>query len=122
MNVVVIDDEPGILFVLSRLFTKMGWTARTFDDELDAINYLSTTSDRIDVILLDIDLKHMNGIDILKKIKELRTHQPVIMISGRYDPQFVDLLYKQGINGFVQKPFVFAELRESISKVLSTPT
>jgi DNA-binding NtrC family response regulator len=122
MNVVVIDDEPGILYVLSKLFTKMDWNTRTFDDEFNAIEYLSTTTEMIDIILLDLDLKHTNGIEILKKIKELRPHQAVIMISGRYDPQFVDLLYKQGINGFVQKPFVFAELRESISKVLSTNT
>ncbi len=121
MQVVVIDDEPGILYVLSKLFSKMGWNTRTFEDELIAIDYLSTTPDQIDIILLDLDLKHTTGIDVLKRIKEMRPNQAVIIISGRYEPQFVDVLYKQGINGFVQKPFVFAELCESISKVLSIP-
>jgi DNA-binding NtrC family response regulator len=122
MNVVAIDDEPGILFVLSKLFTKMGWKILTFDDEYKALDFIYTTNDKIDMILLDFDLRHTTGVEIFKKIREKNPKQPIIIISGRHDPQQIDYLNKEGLNGFVQKPFVFAELRESISKVLSIPT
>lgn len=94
----------------------------TFDDEFKAMNFIYTTTEKIDVILLDLDLKYTKGNEIFKKIKEKNPNQPIITISGRYDPQYVEELYKDGLSGFVQKPFVFAELRESISKVLSIPT
>jgi CheY-like chemotaxis protein len=70
-----------------------------------------------DLIILDMLLPDMNGIDVLKKIKETRD-LPVIMLSGKDSPQLVENAKEAGVNDFLPKPFKDEELVEKVKTLI----
>jgi len=70
-----------------------------------------------DLIILDMLLPDMNGIDVLKKIKESK-NLPVIMLSGKDSPQLVENAKEAGVNDFLPKPFKDEELVEKVKMLI----
>lgn len=73
--------------------------------------------DNPDLIILDMLLPDMNGIDVLKKIKESKK-LPVIMLSGKDSPQLVENAKEAGVNDFLPKPFKDEELVEKVKALI----
>ncbi len=79
-KILVIDDEHQILDILERFLTKMGFqviTALGGEEGIKAIN-----SQDVDLILLDMKMPKVTGIDVLKELKEREKKVPVIILSG----------------------------------------
>lgn len=71
-----------------------------------------------DLVVLDLMLPDINGIDILKTIKQSR-QIPVIMLSGKDSPQMVEKAKSAGADAFLPKPFKDEELKEQIKKLFT---
>jgi len=87
-----------------------------------AIGYLqqqSVTNKIAKVILLDIDLPDINGIELLRKIRQIPQLQyiPVIMFSTSDNPQDIKQSYDYGANAYLVKPVGFSSLTETLKKV-----
>ena len=78
----------------------------------------SFEKDQPDLIILDMMLPDMNGIDLLKKIKE-KSDTPVIMLSGKDSPQLVENAKEVGVNDFLPKPFEDEELVEKVKNLIN---
>ncbi len=78
----------------------------------------SFEKDQPDLIILDMMLPDMNGIDLLKKIKE-KSDTPVIMLSGKDSPQLVENAKEVGVNDFLPKPFKDEELVEKVKNLIN---
>ncbi len=79
--VFIVDDEPSILRLVTHwVKNKWGYEVRSFDNGTDMLNALGENPD---LILLDIMLPDINGIDILKTIRKKNEHLPVIMLSAQ---------------------------------------
>lgn len=78
----------------------------------------SFEKDKPDLIILDMMLPDMNGIDLLKKIKE-KSDTPVIMLSGKDSPQLVENAKEVGVNDFLPKPFKDEELVEKVKNLIN---
>ena len=78
----------------------------------------SFEKDQPDLVILDMMLPDMNGIDLLKKIKE-KGNTPVIMLSGKDSPQLVENAKEVGVNDFLPKPFKDDELVEKVKNLIN---
>jgi DNA-binding response OmpR family regulator len=78
----------------------------------------SFEKDKPDLIILDMMLPDMNGIDLLKKIKE-KSDTPVIMLSGKDSPQLVENAKEVGVSDFLPKPFKDEELVEKVKNLIN---
>jgi len=87
-------------------------TAVSGKDGLDKIDQLNPS-----LIILDLMLPDINGIDILKTVKASR-QIPVIMLSGKDSPQMVEKAKEAGADAFLPKPFKDSELKEQIKSLL----
>ena len=74
-----------------------------------------------DLILMDIIMPKMNGLDAVKKIREIEATSsiPIIMLTTRSEEDNVELAFKNGANDFITKPFESRELLEKVKSQLS---
>lgn len=100
--VLIIDDEEGIRESLTGIFEDEGYTALTASSGEDALNILKEQS--ADLILLDVWLPGIDGIQTLKTIKDLKPDLPVIMISGHANIEHAVNATRMGAYDFLEKP------------------
>ncbi len=110
-KILVIDDESGIRSSLKGILEDEGFTVKTTDTGEKGLELLKT--ENFDLILLDIWLPEMNGIDILEKIKGQRENVQVVMITGHGTVESAVKATKLGAFNFLEKPL-------SLEKVLLT--
>jgi len=103
-KVLIVDDEREILSMLSRYFNRSGdFDVTTQTNPVLAIDNLKNTS--YDIVLLDIMMPQMNGLDALEKIMEINKKQKVIMMTAYSTLDKVLKSHKHGATHYVMKPF-----------------
>lgn len=117
-RVLVVDDEPGVRGVLSRLLARGGWEVRTASDGVEARNAIE--SERPDLVLLDMNMPNRDGLEVLGDIMELDAGIPVIMVTGEGDSARARLAMERGARDYVSKPMDFAYLTSSIKAILAS--
>ena len=125
VSVLVIDDEPDIVELFKRRFRR---ELRNGEFSLqfaisgeDALNQLRTGLDpEVILILSDINMPGMTGIDLLKQVKRIWPQLPVAMITAYGDAKHRNAAFEIGAAHFLTKPLDFDELRTIISKMLAS--
>jgi DNA-binding response OmpR family regulator len=74
--------------------------------------------EKIDLILLDIQLPNMNGLEAIQQIRKINKEVPVFMITAFHNMKNVVEMLDVEIQGFIPKPFEILELKNKISKIL----
>lgn len=102
-NVVVIDDEQGIVEVLSDLLTDSGFIVHPFTDPKLALSKIKSL--KPDVVFTDFKMPEITGLDVLKQIRQFDADLPVIYVSGHLSKDVFMQSLTQGIFGAIEKPF-----------------
>ncbi|HSB81024.1 MAG TPA: response regulator [Candidatus Methylomirabilis sp.] len=114
----VVDDERFFLTVLGDFVTlHLGMRPLLVQDGATALKLLET--EQVDLVFLDIIMPEMDGLEILRRIKDLRPSLPVIMVTATSDIEHVIGALREGADDFVRKPVDLDELGLSVSRVLS---
>ena len=115
-TIVVIDDENDILLMLEKHLSREGYRVRTFNNPLKAISSLPKDTD---LILLDIMMPQMNGLDALPKLLEKDTNVKVLMMTAYSTLDKVLNAHRHGANDYIMKPFSsLAALSKKIDEIL----
>ncbi len=102
-NIAVVDDENEILSMLQRFLSRNPkLNVTTYANPVEAVRYIDKD---VDVVLLDIMMPQMNGIDALEKLVEKNPDQKVIMMTAYSTLDKVLKSYKQGATHYLMKPF-----------------
>ena len=112
-RILVVDDEAGILKILRIQLKANGYEVITTQSSQGAVAL--ARSERPDVVLLDVFMPVINGLDVLKQLRAF-SKVPVIVFSA--SPQMVEEAMKIGANGFIPKPFHPELIGEKIEAVL----
>jgi DNA-binding response OmpR family regulator len=115
-DVLVVDDEPMVREVVTRYLERDGFTVRSAADGAEAL--LQLTSDRPDLVVLDIMLPHVGGLDVLSEIRRQTDEIAVILLTASgEEPDRVRGL-ELGADDYVVKPFSPRELTARVHSVL----
>ncbi len=115
-SVLLVDDDQDVLDSYKHLMDIAGLTAKAISDPTQACQHLST--DWSGVVLLDMYMPQIHGLELLEKIKQIDERIPVIVITGHGDiPMAVDAVRK-GACEFVEKPINPAQLLEMVKSHL----
>ncbi len=121
MRILIVDDEK---LTREGLISSISWDKLPFDhiDQADdGINALQLARTHLpDVLLTDIRMPRMNGIELAEKIQELNPQCPIIFMSGYSDKEYLMAAIKLKAVRYVEKPFTAEELTEALSESLST--
>ena len=115
-RILVIDDEPVVVDMLVTSLREEGYRvvgAETSDEGLK----LAILS-RPELVLLDIALPGMNGIELLKRIRSTNPTTRVIMVTGNTDPVLAREALELGALAYVDKPFDFTYLKRVVAMAL----
>ncbi|OLC54832.1 MAG: hypothetical protein AUH92_03350 [Acidobacteria bacterium 13_1_40CM_4_69_4] len=118
IQVLVVDDEMAIREVLIEFLSEHGYEAMGAENGREALRVVKTN--RPQVVLLDIAMPGMNGIETLKKLRQEIPSAAVIMISGHADHDMALQALDLGAYDFIQKPLDFRYLeRTLLAKILT---
>lgn len=115
-KILVIDDNETLRYALSELLGESGFECKTADDGPSALNELKNNS--YDLAILDMKLPGMNGLEILKRIRDINKDIPVIMITAFGDVKTAVEAMKCGAQDFITKPFDNNSMILTIKKTL----
>lgn len=116
-TILFVDDEPNILKSLTRLFRSCGYTIRTADNGIDALEILS--NEGVDLILSDMRMPNMNGAEFLAKAAEQWPETMRILLTGYADIESTIAAVNQGkIYSYCSKPWEDNELRLLVQHAL----
>ncbi len=114
-KILIIDDDPKISWLLSEgLASDFEFVSAR--DGIEGIQMVST--EKPDLILLDIKMPGMTGLEVLEKLNKAESRPEVIMISGHADTKFVVESVQLGAAEFIEKPFDVKEVENRIKVVL----
>lgn len=117
-TVVIVDDEATISEGLSRLvkWNDVGFSViGTFSNGRDAAEFLKTN--HADVILTDIKMPHMTGIELAKWVYENQIGSKVVFLTGYKDFEYAKKAVEYNVNFYLLKPTQLSELYETFEKI-----
>ena len=117
-RLLIVDDEPLILEVLSEHF-RADYDVETALNGADALGAI--LRERPDVVMLDINMPRMNGVEVLKDIKQIDESIAVIMVTANEQVQMAADALKNGAFGYVPKPFDFRYLNHLLATIFDQP-
>ena len=104
-SILVIDDEIEILDMLSRFLNRNpNFSVQTFSNPVSALSSINNNT-KYDLVLLDIMMPQMNGLDVLEKLKDMNSDQKVIMMTAYSTLDKVLKSHKIGATNYIMKPF-----------------
>ena len=115
-TLLIIDDEKGLLEVLNVVFRKEGYEVKTATSGAEGLDILNSKS--IDLVITDIRMPHISGMEVLRYVKENHPEIPVIVITAYGSiAQAVEAL-KAGALDYIVKPFDVEELKILVARGL----
>ncbi|WP_443943988.1 response regulator transcription factor [Pedobacter sp. AW1-32] len=108
MNLLLVEDEPNVVSVISRGLTEEGFTVSVAPDGLIGKNM--ALENNFDLIIMDIMLPGINGLELCKIVKEQKAHIPIIMLTALGTTENVVSGLDNGADDYLIKPFKFPEL------------
>ncbi|WP_048601527.1 response regulator [Rubeoparvulum massiliense] len=119
-TILIVDDQFGIRALLSELFNTEGYTTLSAANGVEALQIIAQQVP--DLVLLDMKIPGMDGLEILQRIREVQPDQKVVMMTAYGELNMIDKAVELGIIGHFIKPFDIEELRNSVNSWLSMTT
>ncbi len=116
MTILVVDDEPSVLKLLHRIFTRAKINTLTASSVSEAEKILA--KEEVDMVLSDVYLHGSTGMELLERLHASRPELPVFLMSGAVTPELSRNAGAAGALDVVSKPFAHGELQMLISKAV----
>ncbi len=117
-SILVVDDEKSMRDFLELMLLKEGYTVNLASDGQEALKFID--KEDFDLVITDIRMRNINGIDVLKRTKERNPNTPVIMISAYATAETAVEAMKEGAYDYIPKPFKIGEFKRIIKDALKT--
>ena len=120
-RVLIIDDDPVLRAMVSEFFQQRGASkVLQAADGLDALELIESTAPTIDLIVSDINMPRLDGVELIRRLKDVGYKGSIVIVSGTYDVVITmaqELASQLDLNiiGTIHKPFVASKLDEIIA-------
>ena len=117
MNVLLVEDDNQLNIAISEFCKLKNFNVVSVKDGLEAIDRIDNST--FDLYIIDINVPHVNGIDLLKHIRKTNIDTPIIIITASLEIQNFAIAFENGCNEYIKKPFHLKELDIRINNLLS---
>jgi DNA-binding NtrC family response regulator len=116
INILIVDDDSSLRNMLSIVLRKEGYSISNAEDGRNALNFLKKNN--VDLIISDIKMPDISGIELLKKVKTINKELPFILITAFSSTNDAIEAMKLGADDYITKPFNLDELKIIINQTL----
>ncbi|MEM9460233.1 MAG: response regulator [Myxococcota bacterium] len=120
LRVLVVDDEPTVRRYFRRLLARLVESVEEASDGQEALERIKSahSDERLDLVLSDLSMPHLNGIELARQLYALETKPPIVLVTA-YDPPELEPLLTAGlVAGVLPKPTPLAILRAELERHL----
>lgn len=118
-TILLIDDEQMITDILKRILSRLGYVVHAFINPEEAMALYLDSPQNIDLIITDMNMPGLNGIDLAKKVKAQDSTKPIILCSGFTTENDIQQAMEAGINSVLKKPTETIDLLKNIRKIFN---
>ncbi len=118
LRVLVLDDEPGILRLCSRLLAAEGHQVKVSANPLKALTLLQTL--KWDLLVVDIRMPEMSGFDVVAQVRSLQPDMAILIMTGFGTVETAIQALREGVDGLLLKPFTSQEFLEAVHLALES--
>jgi DNA-binding response OmpR family regulator len=118
-TILIAEDEPSIRDLMDLILTQAGFEVSTAPDGKAALDLMKRS--RFDLVLLDIRMPHMSGLDVLAALGRLPYMPRALMVSANCAAETVREAVGLGCSGYLAKPFAPAALVARVRNALASP-
>ena len=118
-RVLVIDDEESLRDLLQLALREGGYAVETARDGVDGLEQLK--SKKFDLVLLDVWMPRMNGLELLTELQQLPAPPRVIMMTADHTPETLLHTIRESAYQYIGKPFTLESMMELVGKVIACP-
>jgi DNA-binding NtrC family response regulator len=120
-TVLLVDDEETVRSTAASILELNGYKVITAVDGLEGVEIFRERSSEITVVILDMTMPRMGGADAFREMHSINPAVPVILSSGYSEEDAVSGMNKQGLAGFIQKPYRVRTLLDKVEEILKNP-
>lgn len=111
-KILIIDDEDSIRQLCSAVLTSEDYSVKSASNGVEALKIVG--SEPFDLILTDIKMPGMNGLQFIISVREVDAEIPIVVVTGHGTVEIAIESLKLGVQGFLMKPFTIKELKDSV--------
>jgi DNA-binding NtrC family response regulator len=115
-KILVVDDEEMVRIVLKQMLEQGGYACDVAANGIEALEKLK--ADNFNLLITDINMPEMDGVELLAKTKELFPTMPVIFITAYGKDKIIMQAMRTGLSDYIEKPFrmddVFATIKQHV--------
>jgi DNA-binding NtrC family response regulator len=115
-RVLVLDDERIVRELIVEILRRSGYEVVPAEDPEVALDLVAT--DAFDLLVTDVVMPGLSGLDVLERVRSLRPELPVVVVTGAGTYQTLATAVERGAAATITKPFTHAELREAVACAL----
>jgi len=121
-GILVVDDEEQVRKVIGQMLGNAGYTGVLAGSGQEALNLLRQPDQTVRLVLLDLTMPEMDGVETFRNLHLLFPGLPVVLMSGYTEEESVNRFRGGGLSGFIQKPFKGPDLVAKVWEVLQKPS
>ena len=115
IRILIVDDEPAVCRAIAQVLNAQGHEVLTALSGEEALALIERS--RLDAVFLDIAMPGMNGIEVLRRIRQSDSRLPVIILSGWANQEEIELARELGATDVVFKPAALRHLSDALARL-----
>ena len=119
-TILLVDDEKLVLQANAEFLESIGYTVFQARDGGNALQIFQELSEEIDLVILDLAMPGLDGVDTLKQMQTISPEVPALFVSGYSDETRYENALGQGALGFIRKPFSHSEFSHQVKQIISS--
>jgi signal transduction histidine kinase/CheY-like chemotaxis protein len=119
LTILVVEDEAAMVDLLTNSLSQEGYRVLDATDGVEAINIYQRHRSEIDLVLIDLGLPKVSGLEVIRSIKKLNEDARILVTTGYLEPELKTELVAAGVKDYIQKPYTIPDVVQRISHHLS---
>jgi PAS domain S-box-containing protein len=117
-NILLVEDEDGVRSFISDALETLGYNVRSAADGQQALNIIKRNGRKVDLLITDVVMPNMGGIELVEKISEISDIKKTLFISGYVNNKIIKNGIKMKKFNLLQKPFTFHSLSLKVNEIM----
>ncbi|MBC8393372.1 MAG: PAS domain S-box protein [Deltaproteobacteria bacterium] len=117
-RILLVDDEVALIDAERQMLMRLGYEVVSRTSSIEALELFRVKADQFDMIITDMTMPNMTGVELAHEVKKIRPDIPIILCTGFSELINEEKAKKMGIKAFVMKPIVMREIGATIRKVM----